>query len=231
MSSINYKINVMKNLSWKNRIISTSIMGLVTLFIFTGCEKDDDNGPGPGNNTTLKASFIYEADGLSATFTSNSTGNIATYQWNFGDIYDPTAGSEKSVTHKYTTAGDYDVTLIVSSGSKTDSVTQSIKVNFAPPDLIARRWLINQAFGNGAPDPSSTGKKMIFNANGTYDWGSGMVTGIWEFMDGYTKLLVDKGSQYEAVWTIVKLDTEELKVSFSSPWDGGSHLEWNMVAI
>ena len=64
---------------------------------------------------------------------SYSTSEISTYSWNFGDS--SAAQTGKKVTHTFTTAGTYDVTLTVTdSNSKTHSVSKKITILQAESD-------------------------------------------------------------------------------------------------
>ena len=64
------------------------------------------------------------------TFTDNSTTNVVDWQWDFGD---GNIGSGASVTHSYSTAGDYIVTLFVENdNSCLDTVFYPIRVDTVP---------------------------------------------------------------------------------------------------
>jgi cyclophilin family peptidyl-prolyl cis-trans isomerase len=63
----------------------------------------------------------------SVAFTNTSEG-ADTYAWDFGD---GTQSTDSSVTHRYTHAGKYDVTLKAVKGKKSNSMTQSIIID--PP--------------------------------------------------------------------------------------------------
>jgi len=101
------------------------------------------------NKTTLVvkelvASFTYAPSapivGDTVTFTSNSTstGSIQSWTWDFGD---DTSGEGDTVTHTYTTKGDYTVKLTVTDNDGlTDTFTQSITVSERPPSTPL--WLI-----------------------------------------------------------------------------------------
>jgi gliding motility-associated-like protein len=70
-------------------------------------------------------------DGFTVTFSEASTGNPDTYRWDFGD---PASGASNTSgmqipTHTFTTAGIYNVKLVVSiQGQCIDSVTKPISV-------------------------------------------------------------------------------------------------------
>jgi len=84
----------------------------------------------PFNNQPPIANFTCTIDELSVIFNAStsfdSDGNIASWQWDFGD---GTQGAGEIVTHDYPTSGTYNVTLTVTdnAGAK-DSLTQNIIV-------------------------------------------------------------------------------------------------------
>ncbi len=65
---------------------------------------------------------------LTVQFTDKSTGNITGWNWDFGD---GTTSTEQSPAHTYSTAGSYTVSLVVSDGTNTDTLTMDdyIQVN------------------------------------------------------------------------------------------------------
>lgn len=76
------------------------------------------------------ASFSYEVDLLSVSFTDSSTdvnGDLATWSWDFGD---GNTSTEQNPTHSYSEAGTYAVTLTVTD-SEGNSDTKSVNVNVA----------------------------------------------------------------------------------------------------
>jgi len=65
-------------------------------------------------------------------FTDNSTGSIATYNWNFGDVTNNTSNLANP-THTYSAPGNYTATLIViSSNGCKDTADQSIVIHPLP---------------------------------------------------------------------------------------------------
>ena len=80
----------------------------------------------------FKASFTSHCDGsYDVVFTNTSTGNNLTYAWDFGD---PASGVDNTSTltspyHLFTAAGNYNVTLIITDGTQSDTVTQVVTVD------------------------------------------------------------------------------------------------------
>jgi|SRR5574344_17901 PKD repeat protein len=96
-----------------------------------------DTGENPFSNIILPnienaapvASFAHIVDGLTVTFTNNSSdsdGDILEYTWSFGDG----SANEKvtNPTHTYSVAGTYQVNLIVNDGNKYSSTSVPITV-------------------------------------------------------------------------------------------------------
>ena len=59
---------------------------------------------------------------LAMNFLNTSTGNISTYEWNFGD---GTTSAVQSPSHVYAAAGSYSVSLTVTGPGGTNTLTES----------------------------------------------------------------------------------------------------------
>jgi len=91
---------------------------------------------------------------LTVQFTDESTGSPASWLWDFGD---GSTASEQNVSHTYTSAGNYTVTLTVSNagGSDEEVKAECITVTGPPvsePDLFVSALTINagEIFANEA---------------------------------------------------------------------------------
>ena len=97
-----------------------------------GEDDGGDNGGGGDDNTPPSVDFSFSPDaplvGESVTFTDNSTddGTIASREWDFGD---GTTASGAEVSHTYSEAGEYTVSLTVTDdeGASSDA-TQTVTV-------------------------------------------------------------------------------------------------------
>jgi PKD repeat protein len=86
--------------------------------------------PGP------QAAFSYAADGLTVSFTDDSTpgGNIVSWDWDFGDLG---SSSAQNPEHTYGAAGTYPVSLTVTdNGGLTDTALADVTVS-EPMDYCA----------------------------------------------------------------------------------------------
>ena len=103
----------------------------VTLFTNIGAEWDyyttqitiDTNCFDANFNSACGGSLLY-------SFTDNSTGTPTTWSWNFGDAASGTAdtSTQQNPSHTFTSAGAYNVQLIIGNGTNTDTVTQTVNV-------------------------------------------------------------------------------------------------------
>jgi PKD repeat protein len=73
---------------------------------------------------------IYNPAGNPVTFTNNTNPGTWTYLWKFGDGVTSTA---QNPSHTYTAPGNFNVVLIVSNASCSDSVKHQVSIMPAPP--------------------------------------------------------------------------------------------------
>ncbi|WP_448547441.1 S8 family serine peptidase [Thalassotalea fusca] len=109
------------------------------------------------------ASFSYEVDLLSVSFTDSSTdvnGDLATWSWDFGD---GNTSTEQNPTHSYSEAGTYAVTLTVTD-SEGNNDTKSVNVNVAETALeLTLKRAYKSRLGNLRVDITweGTGAEMV----------------------------------------------------------------------
>lgn len=155
------------------------------------------DGPAP------TASFTYERDFLSVSFTSTST-NAESWYWGFGDgIY----STEQNPVHTYAASGDYTVTLKVNSAAGysdvSDAVTFYVAGQAVPfftytpgfglsfsfdasrsANARSARW----DFGDGSDPVEGFTVSHDFPANGTYDV-TVTITGLTDDVVPYTQTI------------------------------------------
>jgi len=112
--------NLSANTSYDVYIADTC--GIQDTGAFNGPTRVSTNNAGSAN-----ASFVYNnstTNFMTYNFdASSSTGNIQNYVWDFGDGY---VGNGVTVNHTYTSAGAYNVELILVSACGNDTLTQTI---------------------------------------------------------------------------------------------------------
>ena len=119
---------------WSNGQSATSITGL-TYGSYSVTVTDSEcsssatvnvvEAPGPKAGFTVHPSVITLLDGP-VSFVDNSTGNIVSWAWNFGD---GTTGNGSFIQHQYTALDAYPVTLIVTDvNGCMDTICDTVRV-------------------------------------------------------------------------------------------------------
>jgi PKD repeat protein len=177
------------------RIRSRGWFILVVALVVTACSSD-----------SLEARFTFSPNGgdTNTTFTFDGSNSITvdsaivSYAWTFGD--GATAEGE-TVTHRYSEAGDYNVTLTVTAEDGTvDSVSESVGVD--PADNVLPDAVIQVT-----PDTGTT--NTLFNFDGTGSTDPDAEEGetfrdddyTWTFGDGTTATGPQVSHQYETAGT------------------------------
>ena len=170
------------------KILIPVLISLPFLFM-TSCGDDE------GTTPTIVAAFDFEigSDGLTVTFTNNSTG-AETYSWNFGD---GNTSTDENPSHTYSAEGSYDVVLVASSGGNSSSASETIAVVDVTAVLqkltgtTSKTWKLDRegialsvfpsdestiyyAFGGdydfGYARPCLLSDEYTFSADGTYEY-------------------------------------------------------------
>ena len=100
-------------------------------------------------NVVAGFSYTVACDGT-VTFTDLSTGNPASWSWDFGD---GNTSSQQNPQHNYTTSGNYTVSLTVSNSGSTDTHSETITVNIIQPPVTTDA----ERCGQGTVTLSATG--------------------------------------------------------------------------
>ncbi|MDP2921916.1 MAG: PKD domain-containing protein [Candidatus Omnitrophota bacterium] len=108
-----------------------------------------------------------------ASGSTDNDGDRLSYAWDFGD---GEKAEGKTVSHKYTKGGVYQVKLIVDDGAKTDCSSASdkllVNVNTAPSAIIASK------------DTASVGQTVNFDSANSNDLDGDKLGYTWDFGDG-----------------------------------------------
>ncbi len=138
-----------------------------------GCSSNVTNTVAVNSLPTADFTFANTCLGNSASFTdisSITSGNIVSYNWNFGD---GNASTLQNPTHNYAAAGNYIVTLqVTSAGGCSNTISKSVTINPKPTASFS------------APD-ACLGSAIIFANSSSIATGS-ISSNWWDFNDTYT---------------------------------------------
>ncbi len=151
----------------------------------------------PGQPVSFDASASYDPDGW-----------IVSHSWDFGDGVTTTG---ITASHAYAAPGLYTVALtVVDNESCTATATQSVTVN-APPS----------ARFTATPETTYVGVAVTFNASGSTDPDSPIVSFAWDFGDSATATGVNVSHAYAAKgrFTVTLTVTDDLG---ATGWAGSS---------
>ena len=118
----------------------------------------------------LRAAFTSSCSNLGCNFNgAGSSGNITSYQWNFGD---GASGSGAVTSHAYAAAGSFNVTLTVSDGSAVAANTQAVTVSAAPaPGSVAETTAANNTRATAqvvSPNPATVNGSISASSDTDY---------------------------------------------------------------
>jgi len=119
--------------------------------------------PYVGGTVTFNASDSYDPDGY-----------LVSYAWSFGDSSPPLSGNNSVVTHVYSAAGNYTVTLTVTDNEGFTKQTTKIVSVFKSPVASFYYYPKNPIWG----------EYITFNASASYDINGYIVRYYWDFGDG-----------------------------------------------
>ncbi len=196
--------------------------GTTYFFAAFACEKGGTNCSAPSNEVSTTIPYAAPAAAFSATplqgtaplavsFTDQSTGQVASWSWNFGDGIKSTL---KSPQHSYALPGTYSVTLAVTGPGGTNQVTQSgyVKVLAAPAPVA----------GFGATIRSGVAPTTVtFSCQSQGD----ITSRLWKFGDGGTSTAA------QAVHTYVAPGTYDVTLSVTSPGGADDELKVGYIEV
>ena len=166
-----------------------------------------------------KADFVLSATIIETTdeieFTDSSTGDISSYQWDFGDGSDNV--TEQNPSHKYWSAGHYSVSLTVSNALSSDTKNFEVQVlNKARASfyITPTYSYSNSNKTTGLPNYAMAGNPINFADDSTGDIDSYS----WDFGDGTTSTeqnpehVYNKVGTYTVTLTVINLANSDSRV-------------------
>ncbi len=185
------------------------------------------------NTTTGEAPILVSFDASGSSSSDNST---LSYTWDFGD---GSTGNGVVVSHEYTTAGNYGVTLTVSNTSgSSDTATVSIMVtssnnggtcNFETPLSSPLPTISNTTYskayvlGSGGPDLSNVTNFTInwdLQNNGLWQLSMNTNNGVPSWWNNFLPMVTQNFNQPEPEITITGSDFPQLDGSYWVALDG-----------
>jgi uncharacterized protein (TIGR02145 family) len=152
------------------------LTGIALIFMLVSCSKDDNNDQPDPENTAPQAAFTvspssgstqtqfaFDASGCSDE-EDNSSSLQVRWDWENDGSYDTDWSSNKTVSHQYSSAGNFTVTMEVKdSEGLTDAATRNVTVEEeagnTPPTAS---FTVN-------PDEGTTETEFYFDASGCSD--------------------------------------------------------------
>ncbi|MBK9247233.1 MAG: PKD domain-containing protein [Ignavibacteria bacterium] len=142
---------------------------------------------------------------LTVKFTDASAGSPSNWNWNFGDNQSST---EQSPSHTYTQVGSYTVRLIISNGSKSDTVTKNAYITVQDVVVVTADFQGNSTKGRA---PLMV-KFSDMSTGGPAAWS-------WDFGDGSALATINNPEHtytvpgiYSVTLTVTK-DSKDFKVT------------------
>lgn len=128
--------------SWAKRTLNLSAYNGQKIYLAIHCVSDnnflmmiDDLLIKPQSSSTLTADFTADKTsvrvGEAVNFTDLSSGGPVTWAWQFSGATPATSGQQNPTGIKYSTPGYYSVSLKVSNGTASDSVTKTAYISVA----------------------------------------------------------------------------------------------------
>ncbi|WP_406042581.1 PKD domain-containing protein [Succinimonas sp.] len=130
------------------------------------------------DNHIPNADFNHSESDLTVTFTDLSTDtdeDILSYTWSFGDGQ---TSSDQNPSHTYAKAGSYDVSLMVSDGSLSNYISQTVTVSAGGDNPAAENTPPVASFSYKAD------KLKVTFTNTSTDVDGDLLSSVWSFGDG-----------------------------------------------
>ncbi|MFQ6086947.1 MAG: PKD domain-containing protein [Candidatus Bathyarchaeia archaeon] len=173
--------------------------------------------------------LVNETVVFDASESSDTDGTIVSYVWDFGDDTPVENHTDPTVTHVYTSAGTYNVTLTVTDDDGlSNSFSDEVKVRVPGAPVASFTY---------SPVAPSVNELVLFNASLSEPNGGTIVSYHWSFGDGVngtgeiathvyesfgyylvTLTVVDSEGYEDSVWKTVTVYIHDVAIVSVSPW-------------
>jgi PKD repeat protein len=160
-----------------------------------------EGGGGAGPAQPPAADFTFTPSNPTRTdfvrFNDRSTGDVTSWQWNFGD---GATSNDRNPSHKYSATGTFTVTLTVSGQAGTDTKSKQITVSNAKPVAL---FTYN-------PSNPIEGQTISFDASSSYDPDGSIASYSWDFGDDNISSDINPSHQYtvNGIYTVTLTITD-----------------------
>ncbi|MGD2095325.1 MAG: S8 family serine peptidase [Phycisphaerales bacterium] len=188
---------------------------------------EDPPKPPPSQTETLEAIFTADPnigpEPLTVQFTDQSTGNVTSWLWDFGD---GTTSIEQNPTHEYTDARTYTVRLTVYGPDGSNTKTRAGYIRVFIPSTPRANFAIEPISANSPTtirflDQSTCPAYIVYGGDGSIITGTiesapygGITSWEWDFGDGTTS------TEQNPVHTYQEAGTFDISLRVRGP--GGS---------
>ena len=110
-------------------------MLLLGVFVyFVSCSKEETTPPAPQITANFSSDVTTLEEGNIVEFTDESTGEITSWNWTF-EGGDPSTSTEQNPTVKYTSEGEYNVSLTVKNADAENVKTATNYITVVPREV------------------------------------------------------------------------------------------------
>ena len=154
-------------------VAGTYIVKLVAIFENEAIESSQTIVINSSITGTITPDRNYICTPGNVSFTATSTGNISTYEWNFGDASPIVSTSTPLINHVYTAFGTYNASVKATDASGCFVVSATTITVQNPP-----------ISGSASPSSGCIPANVFFTANASVPTGSSVTSYIYDYGDG-----------------------------------------------
>ncbi len=151
----------------------TYTVKLVAVFESEAIESSQIIVINPSITGSLNADRNYICTAGNVNFSATSSGNIASYEWNFGDGSTPVTTTTATISHGYTAFGTYNATVKATDANGC-FVTSATTITVQNPPIS----------GSASPTSGCVSANVTFTTNVTVPTGGSVSSYLYDYGDG-----------------------------------------------